>query len=70
MDDDQEDKRMYCVVKSLKGYISIWLSHKKIPGGWFEVGKKGLKQECLQYIKENFPENPDMEAYKHYFKLS
>ena len=41
MDYDEEDTRDYKVVKSIKGYISINLSHKPIPKGWSEMGKEG-----------------------------
>lgn len=69
MDYDQEDTREYRVVKSIKGYISIWLAYKEVPKGWNEVGKTGVKAECLKYIKENFPENPDMETYKNFHHM-
>ena len=69
MDYDQEDKRKYRVVKSVRGYISIWLSNKEIPKGWSAEGYEGLKEECLKYIKEKYPENPDMKIYKEYFKM-
>ena len=64
IDPDQEDTRDYKVVKSVKGYISIWLSHKEIPKGWYELGKEAKKDECLKLIKENCPENPDMKVYR------
>jgi len=69
MDYDEKDTRKYRVVKSIQGYISIWLSHKEIPKGWSEVGKEGTKDECLQYIKETYPENPVMEVYKKFHNL-
>ncbi len=69
MDYDQEDNRQYKVVKSIKGYISIWLAHKEVPRGWNEVGKAGTKDECLKYIKENFPENPEMSTYRKFHNM-
>lgn len=69
MDYDREDTRKYKVVKSVKGYVAIWLSHKEIPKGWSEVGFEGLKDECLRYIKEKFMENPDMAVYKKFYNL-
>ena len=69
MDYDEEDKRQYKVVKSIRGYISIWLSNKEIPKGWSAFGTEGTKDECLKWIKENCPENPDMKVYKEFHKL-
>jgi MbtH protein len=40
------------VVVNHEEQYSIWPSHKKIPLGWRDVGKSGLKAECLDYIKE------------------
>ncbi|MFN8568155.1 MAG: MbtH family NRPS accessory protein [Kouleothrix sp.] len=31
---------------------SIWPADRELPLGWREVGKSGLKAECLDYIKE------------------
>lgn len=70
MDYDQEDVRIYKVLKSVRGYISFWLSSKDIPKGWYALGKEGKKDECLKWIKDNCPENPDMKVYKEYFKMS
>jgi len=31
---------------------SIWPADRDPPAGWREVGKRGLKADCLAYIKE------------------
>ena len=31
---------------------SIWPAYRELPLGWREVGKEGLKDECLAYIEE------------------
>ncbi|GAA6614826.1 MbtH family protein [Scytonema sp. NUACC26] len=50
--DDKEDTRIYKVVVNHEEQYSIWLADKENPLGWKDVGKSGLKAECLEYIKE------------------
>jgi MbtH protein len=50
--DDQEDNRIYKVVVNHEEQYSIWLADRENALGWKDVGKSGLKQECLDYIKE------------------
>jgi MbtH protein len=49
---DEEDNTIYYVVVNQEEQYSIWPEYKDIPNGWRVVGKKGLKPECLEYIKE------------------
>ncbi len=51
-DPDREDTTIYRVVVNHEEQYSIWPSHKVIPLGWRDVGKSGLKEECLAHIKE------------------
>jgi MbtH protein len=50
--DDNEDLRTYKVVVNHEEQYSIWLAHKPIPLGWTDTGRSGMKQECLEHIKE------------------
>lgn len=50
--DDQEDKTTYKVVVNHEDQYSIWPAHRDNPLGWKDVGKSGLKKECLDYIQE------------------
>jgi MbtH protein len=50
MSSDDDDARLYSVVKNQEEQYSIWLAESALPEGWFEVGKKGTKTECLAYI--------------------
>jgi len=52
MQDEQEDTRQYTVVMNHEEQYSIWFADRDLPLGWTAVGKTGLKQECLDYIKE------------------
>ncbi len=50
--EEQEDKTIYKVVVNHEEQYSIWPADRENPLGWKDVGKSGLKDECLAYIKE------------------
>ncbi|MDZ8261492.1 MbtH family protein [Nostoc sp. ChiQUE01b] len=50
--DDKEDTTIYKVVINHEEQYSIWPLDRENPLGWKDAGKNGLKQECLDYIKE------------------
>lgn len=50
--DDGEDTTIYEVVVNHEEQYSIWPADRELPNGWRAAGKQGLKQECLDYIKE------------------
>ena len=50
--DEEEDKTVYKVVINHEEQYSIWSADRENALGWNDVGKEGLKQECLDYIKE------------------
>jgi hypothetical protein len=47
MSEAEEDDRMYKVVVNHEEQYSIWFADREPPAGWREVGKQGLKQQCL-----------------------
>ena len=51
MSEEQDDTR-YVVVINHEEQYSIWFIDREIPLGWREVGKTGIKAECLAYIEE------------------
>jgi len=51
-DPDREDTTVYKVVVNHEEQYSIWPEYKQNPLGWKDVGKSGLKAQCLAYIKE------------------
>jgi MbtH protein len=51
-EDESEDTTIYNVVVNHEEQYSIWPADRDLPLGWKEAGKKGLKPECLAYIKE------------------
>jgi MbtH protein len=50
--DDAEDTTIYKVVVNHEEQYSIWPADREPPLGWKEVGKHGLKAECLAYIQD------------------
>ncbi|PKO23426.1 MAG: MbtH family protein [Chloroflexi bacterium HGW-Chloroflexi-1] len=50
--EEQEDKTIYKVVVNHEEQYSIWPADRENALGWRDVGKTGLKEECLAYIKE------------------
>lgn len=48
----KEDTTIYKVVVNHEQQYSIWLAEKDNALGWKDTGKIGLRQECLEYIKE------------------
>jgi uncharacterized protein YbdZ (MbtH family) len=51
-EDEKEDTTIYKVVVNHEEQYSIWPEYKENPLGWNDVGKSGLKADCLAYIKE------------------
>jgi len=49
---NENDERKYKVVVNHEEQYSIWPIEKLNPLGWQDAGKSGMKQECLEYIKE------------------
>ena len=50
--DGEEDTTIYQVVVNHEEQYSIWPADRDNAPGWSDVGKSGLKAECLAYIKE------------------
>jgi uncharacterized protein YbdZ (MbtH family) len=51
--DDDEDDRIYKVVRNDKWEFSIWLDYKEMPSGWWHIGVTGPKMQVLDYIRRN-----------------
>jgi MbtH protein len=52
MSGEDDDKRVYMVLKNHEEQYSLWLRRNEVPAGWQAVGREGLKADCLQYIEE------------------
>lgn len=51
MTDEDEDDRIYVVVKNDEEQYSIWFADQPLPPGWFGVDVRGSKSLCLDYIE-------------------
>ncbi len=49
---DEEDDRLYQVVINHEEQYSLWFADREVPDGWRAIGKKGTKQQSLDYIEE------------------
>jgi MbtH protein len=63
--DEQEDTTIYKVVINHEEQYSIWPADRENPAGWFDVGKSGLKADCLAYIKEVWTDMRPLSLRKH-----
>jgi MbtH protein len=50
--EEQHDTTIYKVVVNHEEQYSIWPVDRDNPLGWRDVSKKGLKSDCLAYIRE------------------
>lgn len=50
--DEREDTTTYKVVVNHEEQYSIWPADRENALGWEDAGKVGMKQECLDFIKE------------------
>jgi len=64
-DDDKEDTTIYKVVVNHEEQYSIWPAYRDNPLGWNDVGKSGLKAECLEYIKEVWTDMRPLSLRRH-----
>ena len=49
---EDDDSSIYIVLINDEEQYSIWFADRQPPLGWREVGKEGLKSDCLAYIKD------------------
>ncbi len=53
---DEDPTRSYVVVVNEEEQYSIWFAEREPPPGWRKLDKSGTKAECLEHIKENWPD--------------
>lgn len=46
------EELQYAVVINDEEQYSIWPTFRALPLGWREEGKRGSKEECLEYIDQ------------------
>jgi MbtH protein len=50
----ESDGELFDVVRNEEDQYSIWRADREIPSGWDVVGVRGPREQCLQYIAENW----------------
>jgi uncharacterized protein YbdZ (MbtH family) len=50
MIDNNDESRIYEVVRNHEEQYSIWLAETNPPEGWRKAGKRGSKDECRAFI--------------------
>lgn len=63
--EDEVDNRIYKVLLNHEEQYSIWPADRDSPLGWRDDGKKGTKQECLDYIKEVWTDMRPLSLRRH-----
>lgn len=63
--EDTEDTTIYNVVLNHEEQYSIWPADRDNPLGWNNAGKRGLKQECLDFINEVWTDMRPLSLRKH-----
>ncbi|NOK63900.1 MAG: MbtH family protein [Chloroflexi bacterium AL-W] len=63
--EETEDTTIYKVVLNHEEQYSIWPADRENPLGWNDVGKSGLKQECLDFINEVWTDMRPLSLQKH-----
>lgn len=51
MQEDDDNQEYICLINDEEQY-SLWFAWKKIPEGWRQVGPKGSKKVCGEYIQK------------------
>lgn len=50
----EDDDATYVVLTNDEGQHSLWPSYIDVPSGWKVVHQPGSRQDCLDYIGENW----------------
>lgn len=61
----EDDPRIYLAVVNDEQQYSIWWEDRELPLGWYATGKRGTKQECLDYIAEVWTDMRPLSLRRH-----
>jgi len=50
----ENEEAEYLVLMNDEGQCSLWSSSCEIPAGWTEVGPRGKRQGCLDWVEANW----------------
>jgi uncharacterized protein YbdZ (MbtH family) len=62
---DDDEKTIFKVVLNEEKQYSIWPQDRENPLGWYDEGKSGLKQECLDHIDKVWTDMRPLSLQKH-----
>lgn len=65
MNKEEQDNIIYKVVQNHEEQYSIWWANRENAPGWKDAGKVGIKEECLEYIKEVWTDMRPLSLRKH-----
>jgi MbtH protein len=50
----EDENGEFIVLMNEEHQYSLWPTFREVPAGWSAVGPRGSRQECLDYIEENW----------------
>jgi MbtH protein len=50
----EDENGVYLVLVNTKGQYSLWPSFAAVPGGWTVIFNEASRQECLDYVNEQW----------------
>ena len=50
----EDDNGEFIVLVNEEQQYSLWPTFREVPAGWSAVGPRGSRQECLDYIEQNW----------------
>lgn len=50
----EDENGEFIVLVNEEHQYSLWPTFRDVPAGWNAVGPRGSRQECLDYIEENW----------------
>ena len=50
----EDENGEFIVLVNEEHQYSLWPTFREVPAGWSAVGPRGSRQECLDYIEENW----------------
>jgi MbtH protein len=50
----EDENGEFIVLVNEEHQYSLWPTFREVPAGWSAAGPRGSRQECLDYIEENW----------------
>ena len=52
----ESEQEIFKVVRNSKEQHALWQSHLPLPAGWDDVGFSGARDECLEHVRQIWPD--------------